>query len=272
MIENYIFQHLSTVAAIKTLVEYPTTGSNLVANGADWTGGPPPTSWTAANGTLALAAAGQAGNCLEITSTGGATQSGYQNITLVSGKSYRVSYYVKSGTAGDDAYIVSMTDVSTGTTMGSGIGTSTNAWVAGYFDFTATDTDGRINLVKNTTHAASPGTMFFDTITVYEILAYGIKIYPLKAPQNTSFPFIVYQRITTAPDYSLSGFANLSNVTIQFDAYATNHSGVRTLSSALHTAMQSATFKNILENDMDFLDPDLDGYRVTQDYSIWINE
>jgi hypothetical protein len=269
LIENYIFQHLSTVAAIKTLVEYPTTGATLVSNGLFTT---VTTGWTAADCTLASVAGGQDGNCLQITSTGGATQSAYQGITLVSGKSYRVSYYVKSGTAGDDACIVSMTDVSTGATMGSGIGISSGAWIIGYFDFTATDTDGRINLVKNTTHAGSPGTMLFDTITVYEILAYGIKIYPLKAPQNTSYPFIVYQRISTNPDYTLGGFANLSNVSIQFDCYATDHAGIRTLSSALHTAMQAATFKNILDNDMDFIDPDLDGYRVTQDYSIWINE
>jgi hypothetical protein len=98
------------------------------------------------------------------------------------------------------------------------------------------------------------------------------RIYPLKAPQNPTYPFIVYQRISTNPDYTLGGFANLSNVSIQFDCYATDHAGIRTLSSALHTAMQSATFKNILENDMDFFDPDLDGYRATQDYSIWINE
>jgi hypothetical protein len=269
MVENYIFQHLSTVAAIKTLVEYPTTGASLVSNGLFTT---VTTGWTPANGTILSVAGGQSGNCLEITSTGGATQSAYQNITLVSGKSYRVAFYVKSGTSADLNYTVSMTDVSSSATMGSATGTSAAGWVYGYFDFIATDTDGRINLIKNSTHAASPGTMLFDSITVYEILSYGIKIYPLKAPQNTFFPFIVYQRISTNPDYTLGGFANLSNVSIQFDCYATDHAGIRTLSSALHTAMQSATFKNILENDMDFIDPDLDGYRVTQDYSIWINE
>lgn len=99
------------------------------------------------------------------------------------------------------------------------------------------------------------------------------RIYPLKAPQNPTYPFIVYQRVSCSPEYGVDGFHNLSNVTIQFDCYATNHSGVRSLSSALHTVMQTATFKNILENDMDFVEPDLDsGYRVVQDYSIWVNE
>jgi hypothetical protein len=98
------------------------------------------------------------------------------------------------------------------------------------------------------------------------------RIYPVRAPQNPTFPYIVYQRISTNPEYSISGFGSLSNVSIQFDCYATDHAGIRSLSSALHTAMQSATYKNILENDMDFPEPELDGYRVTQDYSIWVNE
>ena len=100
----------------------------------------------------------------------------------------------------------------------------------------------------------------------------GTRIYPLRAPQNPTFPFIVYQRISCVPEYGMDGFHGLSNVTVQIDAYATSHSAVRSISSALHTVMQTATFKNILDNDMDFVEPDLDGYRVVQDYSIWVSE
>jgi len=98
------------------------------------------------------------------------------------------------------------------------------------------------------------------------------RIYPLKAPENPTYPFIVYQRIGCIPEYGVDGFHNLSNVKVEFDCYATDHAGVRSLSSALHTVMQTATFKNILEDDMDFVEPDLDGYRVVQDYSIWVSE
>ena len=98
------------------------------------------------------------------------------------------------------------------------------------------------------------------------------RLYPVRAPQNPTYPFIVYQRVGTNPEYTVGGFANLSNVTIQFDAYATSHSAIRALSSAIHTVMQTATFPAILENDMDFPEPEVDAYRVTQDYSIWIQE
>jgi hypothetical protein len=100
----------------------------------------------------------------------------------------------------------------------------------------------------------------------------GARIYPLIAPQNPTYPFIIYQRIGTIPAYALDGFGSLSNVSMQFDCYATNYGTIRSLSSALHTVMQAATFKSILNNDMDFAEPELDSYRVTQDYSIWINE
>jgi hypothetical protein len=100
----------------------------------------------------------------------------------------------------------------------------------------------------------------------------GTRIYPLRAPQNPTFPFIVYQRISCVTEYGMDGFHGLSNVTVQFDCYATSHGGVRSISSALHTVMQTATFKNILDNDMDMVEPDLDGYRVVQDYSIWVSE
>lgn len=98
------------------------------------------------------------------------------------------------------------------------------------------------------------------------------RIYPVIAPQNPTYPFIVYQRVGTSPDYTLAGFTSLSNVTIQFDCYATDHAGIRALSSAVHTVMQTATFSAILRDDMDFPEPDLSAYRVMQEYSIWINE
>lgn len=272
MIENYIFQHLSTVSAVRAQVEFPVMDSNMLSNpsfDAVITG------WSGENGTAASshpAGGGQSDDYGIITSTGGATQSLYQNVTLVSGYSYRVGCYVKLGTSTDTSFVLSMIDVSAGTTMGSVTGVATSSWVYYTFDFTATDTDGRIKLTKNSTHAASPGTMLFDTVTLYRILSTNVKIYPMRAPQDPNYPYIVYQRISTNPEYHLSGFSSMSNITVQFDMYATSHAGIRTLSSAIHTAMQTATFVNYLENDMDFVEPDLDAYRVVQDYSIWVQE
>jgi hypothetical protein len=145
-----------------------TTGANLVSNGADFTGGPPPTGWAASDCTLAGVAGGQAGNCLEITSTGGTIQYAIQNITLTVGKAYRLSAYVKSGTAGNDAFYVEVGKIGVGG-YSTVAGTSSGSWVQYTLDITPTDAASYIALVKNTTHAGSPGTMLFDTITLYEL-------------------------------------------------------------------------------------------------------
>jgi len=255
-------------------------GSNLITGGDSGEFTTNSNGWTGLDADLGTIPGGVSGDCLKITSTGGLTQYAESPsfplpaLSLTTGKHYRVTAWVKSGTSGDDAFIIQLYAKTSAIEIGSISGISSNVWTQYTFDCIYTSgIEPVLRLIKNTSHVASPGTMLFDSVSLCELTYTGpIRIYPLKAPQNPTYPFIVYQRISTNPDYTLGGFANLSNVTIQIDCYATDHAGIRTLSSALHTAMQSAPFKNILENDMDFNEPDLEGYRVTQDYSIWINE
>ena len=144
------------------------TGDNLCTNGADFTGGPPPTGWVATDCTLAAAAGGEAGNCLEITSTGGTAQYASFNLTLTAGKSYRITGYVKSGTSGDDAYTAQL--YSNAGQHGYVSGTSSGAWVAFSVDvFYNAGATPRLILSKDTAHATDPGTMLFDTIVVKEL-------------------------------------------------------------------------------------------------------
>lgn len=146
-----------------------TTGANLCTNGADFTGGPPPTGWTATDCTLTAVAGGEAGNCLELTSTGGNVQYASYNVTLTKGKAYRFTAYVKSGTSGDDDMYLYAYDNDNATWMGQTSDTSSGAWVQKTLDFTATGVSCSISVYKNTTHAASPGTMLFDTIVLKEL-------------------------------------------------------------------------------------------------------
>jgi hypothetical protein len=143
-----------------------TTGANLITNGAFTSDA---SSWTADNCTLASVAGGDAGNCLQLTSTGGDSQSASQDITLTKGKSYRLSAAVKSGTAGNDAYYLTAYGIASAVYPGFVTGTSSGSWVTITFDFTAKDSIIRIYLQKATTHAGSPGTMLFDTVTLYEL-------------------------------------------------------------------------------------------------------
>ncbi len=182
-----------------TSVSLTTVGSDLITNGGfdtDTTG------WTAYQSTLASIAGGQAGNCLELTRSSGTSQIAYQGgLTLVQGKLYRCQVYVKSGTSGNEAFIISSGAVvpeagnlllidalgggyllidGTGAKLlidepaavGSSIysksktGTSSASWVQQSLIFMAETAMDTIALTKNT---ATAGTMLFDTVTLYNV-------------------------------------------------------------------------------------------------------
>jgi hypothetical protein len=145
----------------KIFVWEMTPGTDFCTNGefsSDTTG------WTAVNCTLASVAGGQSGNCLQITQTGGVNQTAYQSVTtLVTGRTYRLSGYVKSGTSGNEAFIIQVT--------GAGLtlqltGTSSGSWVQYSGTAIATGSTTEIDLIKNT---ATAGTMLFDTIVLEEV-------------------------------------------------------------------------------------------------------
>jgi hypothetical protein len=96
------------------------------------------------------------------------------------------------------------------------------------------------------------------------------RIYPLMLPQNTEYPAQTYQRISTIPVNSLSGYLNYENARIQIDSWATGYSAVKTLARNTHKAMDVAiAFRATLESEEDTLDPEMNLYRVSQDYSCW---
>jgi len=127
-----------------------------------------PTGWAGEDCTLEAAGSGYEGDCLKLTSAAGDfQQANSTGIDLVVGKSYRLSAYVKSGTAGNDDYMF-VVDGDT-LTQGTVSDTSTTTWVSNSFDFDCTETPCYVKLRKSTSHASSPGTMFFDEVTMYEL-------------------------------------------------------------------------------------------------------
>jgi hypothetical protein len=138
-------------------------GSDLVTNGGF---GSDATSWTAVDGTLASVAGGQSGNCLEITRTGGSWQDAYQALTLTVGKLYRLQAYVKSGTSGNEAYQIGITNNARTAFIVDAESTSSGSWVQITVSWEATETNNSITVRKN---SATAGTMLFDTVEVYEV-------------------------------------------------------------------------------------------------------
>jgi hypothetical protein len=148
----------------------PTSGTwlnakaNLVSNG-DATSGT--TGWTAVNGTLAAIVGGgpTGGNYFELTATSGANQRFEQTVTgLTVGQLYSVSFYIKSGTSGNEAFLIELIGNYTRNISGS----STANWVRQTFQYVALNTFAVFRLYKNT---ATIGTMLFGDIVLQEVVS-----------------------------------------------------------------------------------------------------
>jgi hypothetical protein len=122
----------------------------------------PPNDWAGVNCTLLTIAGGQVGNCVEITRTGAGDQHVAQVVALTIGKIYKFSFYVKSGTSGNEAFrgkIDQVVDFDID-------GTSTANWVHYSGTFECDKVDPAIRLYKRT---ATAGTMLFDEVILYEL-------------------------------------------------------------------------------------------------------
>lgn len=96
------------------------------------------------------------------------------------------------------------------------------------------------------------------------------RIYPIFLPQNTLYPAQTYQRVGTMPINNITGYSYLENARIQIDSWATSYSGVKALARVTLKAMDASTsFKAVLEMEMDTYEPEVELFRVMQDYSCW---
>ena len=141
--------------------------TNLVTNGGfDST----ITGWTAENGSISSVSGGIYGKCLQITSSEGDYQSAY--FTLASpcsvGNIYNLSMYVKSGTSVDNAYLFGLVNPGTAWTENQA-GNSSEDWVHDHMEITADANSLTVEVMKNTAHADSPGTMLFDEVMLVDI-------------------------------------------------------------------------------------------------------
>lgn len=145
--------------------EYITVASDLDVSGADLVangGFANTTGLTPTDCTIASVAGGVAGNCLQVTRTGGTSQLVEQSVTLVAGALYRGEVYVKSGTSGNEAFTAYCNN---GDAVYAGV--TTGSWVKHTFYFTYDGSAGpKLRLKKNT---ATAGTMLFDSLTLYRM-------------------------------------------------------------------------------------------------------
>lgn len=147
------------------IINMPDTGAQvgLIENGGFATDTDPPEGWIATNdATLSTEAGGKVGNCMKVLENGTAQPHAREVFTTVVGKMYKLSFWVKEGTAG----VTYRVDDSGGnfTRME---GTSGAAWVQYTQAFKAIVTS--VNVRFYARDAGGAEFIFYDEITCYEI-------------------------------------------------------------------------------------------------------
>ena len=94
------------------------------------------------------------------------------------------------------------------------------------------------------------------------------RIYPDVAPQGAALPFIVYSRISTQPQNSLTRHALLDLVTMQVDCYASTKAGAMTLARQARLLLQGELSAR-MQSEQDDYEPDTKVYRHTMDFTAW---
>ena len=98
------------------------------------------------------------------------------------------------------------------------------------------------------------------------------RIYPLVAPQEAALPHVVYTRVSSGREYSLSGYSNLENPRMQIDCYGTTYAEAKALSEAVISALRGAmTFGTASDDPQEIFEED-ETFRVSIDFSIWNQE
>jgi hypothetical protein len=63
------------------------------------------------------------------------------------------------------------------------------------------------------------------------------RIYPDMAPQNATFPYIVFQKLSTQPTDTKEGASPLDKILVQIDCYSGSYDTSHTIAAAIRTAL-----------------------------------
>ena len=124
--------------------------------------------WEAARATVQAVNGGHIGKCLELSAMEGDYQYAIQwNAgALEKRAAYELTFWVKSGTSGDQPFRVGIWDAPASKWIASQTGMSSQTWTGHRLRFTNSTADAiSVELVKN---SPTKGTMLFDSISLKE--------------------------------------------------------------------------------------------------------
>ncbi len=94
------------------------------------------------------------------------------------------------------------------------------------------------------------------------------RIYPLRMPQGSTFPAVVYTRVSGARINNLDG-ENIQNPRYQIDCWAETYSAAKAVAAQIELAFAASSLQAVLIADRDDKDDSVRLYRVSLDYSVW---
>lgn len=97
----------------------------------------------------------------------------------------------------------------------------------------------------------------------------GQRISPLLRTQAETVPCVVLTRAGLDPFNCLSEPPTLNLNRVQLSAWAVTYDGARALADACRTALEAAGIVMESETDAEGYAPDVNEYRVTQNFIVW---
>lgn len=102
------------------------------------------------------------------------------------------------------------------------------------------------------------------------------RVYPVRAPQDVSYPYVVYTPTNTTPTDTKDGVSPLDVIGVQVDVYDDNYDDMVTLAGAIRNALDrysgtaggQAVQRIRLVSEVSDQVPDLQIFWISQDYDI----
>lgn len=89
--------------------------------------------------------------------------------------------------------------------------------------------------------------------------------------QNATYPYIVYRRLVSPVQNTLSGNGAppINNTVFEITSWGQTYADAVTLAAAVTAAMQGWAVQNVLQREHDIYESDVMLHRVVQDFSVW---
>jgi hypothetical protein len=97
----------------------------------------------------------------------------------------------------------------------------------------------------------------------------GTRVHALFLPQGSTYPAIVFQRISNTPVDAINGSSGLDHVRVQIDVYSPSFLAAKTVLSQVRPLMLAAGFTGLMVNDFDEYEAETKLYRSSADYMCW---